>query len=77
MYRLDTQIRLFHPLRVLQDVDRDLEVECRGGFLFGCCVPMSMKVKEARGEEHLAGPTAPDANVVDGGDVDPDPINKV
>jgi len=53
------------------------DVARRGGFLFGCCTPIMMKVKEARGEKHLPEPTAPDANVVDGGDVDPDPTTKV
>jgi len=39
----------------------------RGGFLFGCCTPTSLKVKEARGDDSSAA----DAHVVDGGDVDP------
>lgn len=61
----------------LRDVIGDLDVERRGGFLLGCCMPLSMKVKEARGEEHLPGPTSPDANVVNGGDVDSHPSYKV
>lgn len=42
---------------------------CRGGFMCGCCAPLSLKIKEARGQpedEEAAG----DANVVNGGDVD-------
>ena len=41
---------------------------CRGGFLFGCCAPVSMKIKEAVGQSKN-GPAPNDANIVNGGDV--------
>ena len=35
----------------------------------GCCAPLSLKIKEARGQ-HDDEEAAGDANIVDGGDVD-------